>query len=196
MNMRPLGLLALLASAGSAIAQPPPSDQPRQPDPLRGPQVRDRQVPGVNGSFGEPGGDKKRFVNENRLPPRVFRDAMQPIMSPDAPENLRLTDEKRTRYQGWMDDFQKTIGEYMKQHREELGGLAGLVAQRQRAAVRLQDAASRDQPAVPAAIHERHVGHLDHHKLASPVEARLVRSAASGDVELATDLHDPMGATV
>ncbi len=120
MNIRSIAILSLLACAGVAMAQPP---SPAQSDPLRGPEVRDRQVPGVNGSFGEPGGDKKRFVNENRLPPRVFRDAMQTIMSPDAPENLRLTEEQRTRYHGWMDDFQKTVGEYMKQHREELGEL-------------------------------------------------------------------------
>ncbi len=123
MRTRPLPILALLLSAGAAIAQPPPPHDQRAPDPLRGPDVRDRQVPGVNGSFGEPGGDKKRMVNENRLPPRVFRDALGPILSPDAPENLRVTDEQRTRYQGWMDDFQKSIGAYMKEHREELGEL-------------------------------------------------------------------------
>lgn len=120
MHTRPLSILTLLLCAGTALAQP---HDPKPADALRGPAVNDRNVPGVNGSFGEPGGDKRKFVGENRLPPRVFRNALDTIMSPDAPENLRVTDEQRTRYQGWMDDFQKSVGTYMKEHRDELGDL-------------------------------------------------------------------------
>ncbi len=121
MHTRPLSILTLLLCAGAAIAQPPADPKPA--DALRGPAVNDRNVPGVNGSFGEPGGDKRKFVGENKLPPRVFRNALDTIMSPDAPENLRVTDEQRTRYQGWMDDFQKSVGAYMKEHRTELDQL-------------------------------------------------------------------------
>ncbi len=121
MHTRSLPLFALLLSAGTALAQP--AHDPKSPDPLRGPSVTDRNVPGVNGSFGEPGGSAKKFVGENRLPPRIFRNALDTIMSPDAPENLRVTDEQRTRYQGWMDDFQKSVGAYMKDHRDELNEL-------------------------------------------------------------------------
>jgi hypothetical protein len=124
--MKPISLLALvsgLALSASALAQPPQPPRGQQGDPLRGPEVRDRQVPGVNGTFGEPGGEKKRFVNENKLPPRVFRDAMETVLNPEAPENLRVSDEQRTRYRGWMDDFQKSVGAYMKEHQAELAEL-------------------------------------------------------------------------
>ena len=121
MLTRTLPLLPLLLSASTALAQP--VHDPKSPDPLRGPSVTDRNVPGVNGSFGEPGGDKKKFLGETRLPPRIFRDALDTIMSPNATENLRVTDEQRTRYQSWMDDFQKSVGAYMKDHRDELNEL-------------------------------------------------------------------------
>jgi hypothetical protein len=123
MNLRTLVLVTGLAlSLGAGALAQPPQPQP-QGDPLGGPQVRDRQVPGVNGTFGEPGGEKKRFVNENKLPPRAFRDAMETILSPEAPDNLRVTDEQRTRYRGWMDDFQKSVAAYMKEHQAELAEL-------------------------------------------------------------------------
>lgn len=106
--------------APSLRAEPPKQGQPPAPDALRGPEVRDRQVPGVEGSFGQPGGERKRLVNENRLPPRVFRDAMETVLSPEAPEHLRVSDEQRTKYRSWMDDFQKSVAAYMKEHATEL----------------------------------------------------------------------------
>ena len=122
-SLRPFALLALCGlSLGltPALFAQPPHQNPPSADALRGPEVRDRQVPGVEGSFGEAGGERKRFINENRLPPRVFRDAMETVLAPDAPESLRVTDEQRTRYRGWMDDFQKSVGAYMKEHATEL----------------------------------------------------------------------------
>lgn len=110
------GVALSLASVGFA-------EPPQQADPMRGPDVHDRQVPGVSGSFGQPGGDKRRFANENKLPPRVFRDAMETVLNPEAPDDLRVTDEQRTRYRGWMDDFQKSVQAYMKEHAGELAEL-------------------------------------------------------------------------
>jgi hypothetical protein len=108
-------------AASGALAQPPQGQRPD--DAMSGPEVHDRQVPGVNGTFGEPGGEGKRFVNENRIPPRVFRDAMETVLSPEAPDNLRVTDEQRSRYRAWMDDFQKSVAAYMKEHAGELAEL-------------------------------------------------------------------------
>jgi hypothetical protein len=120
-------LCALIALCGACFAPSllaqPPHQSPPPADALRGPEVRDRQVPGVEGSFGEAGGERKRFINENRLPPRVFRDAMETVLAPDAPESLRVTDDQRARYRTWMDDFQKSVGAYMKEHATELRDL-------------------------------------------------------------------------
>ena len=145
-------LFASLAFCGLALACTPPLlAQPRQapptpPDALRGPEVRDRQVPGVEGSFGRPGGDRKRLGNESRLPPRVFRDAMEVILAPDAPESLRASDEQRAKYQSWMDDFQKSVGAYMKEHAAELRELRKKAGEPGRPGQRGPDARNKPQP--------------------------------------------------
>lgn len=130
MTRSPLRLLCscglALSLCAVALAQPA-KDQPQR-DPLRGPQVRDRNVPGVSGSFGEPG-EKRRSMAE-RIPERVFQQAMQTIMSDDAPGAIRVSDDQRSRYESWMQEHAKSIREYQRSHSKEIAELRQLAGER------------------------------------------------------------------
>lgn len=107
---------ALLAACGlclTAAALPAHADDA----PLKGPEVKDRDVPGVEGEFG---GERRRYANEQRLPQKVFRDALETLRAPDAPADVRLTDEQAQKFQGYLVEFQKAQKDYQQQHREEV----------------------------------------------------------------------------
>lgn len=119
---RRLAAAGILLAASSLALADPPKAPPNQDPALKGPAVSDRNVPGVEGSFGSAGGDKKRPM-ENRLPPRAFRQAMDAVMAPDAPENLRVSDQQREKFEGWFKDFEKSMRTYTQEHRNELARL-------------------------------------------------------------------------
>ena len=120
---RTMQMLAAAGLAFSLLAMPAIATLDDKDAPaLKGPEVKERNVPGVEGQFGE-GMEKRRFVNENRLPPRIFREAMNSILSGSAPAEVRVGAEQRAKYESWMKDFEKQTREYMQQHREELGQL-------------------------------------------------------------------------
>lgn len=119
---RTMKMLAAAGLALSLLAVPALAMDGKDQPALKGPEVKDRNVPGVEGSFGE-GTEKRRFVNENRLPPRVFRDAMTSILSEDAPADVRVGPEQKAKYESWMKDFEKQTRDYMQQHRDEIGQL-------------------------------------------------------------------------
>lgn len=99
------------------------ADDPKAGDPgLGGPAVRDRNVPGVQGSFGEGGEAKKRY-QATRLPPNVFKDAMATIMGDDAPADVRVTDAQREKFEGWFEEFQDAARAYQKEHKQEIQDL-------------------------------------------------------------------------
>lgn len=119
---RTMYMLAAAGLAFSMLAMPAMAMDDKDQPALKGPEVKDRNVPGVEGTFGE-GAEKRRFVNENRLPPRVFREAMTSILSEDAPADVRVGPEQKAKYESWMKDFEKQTRDYMQQHREEIAQL-------------------------------------------------------------------------
>lgn len=139
--------LALALSAGTAMGQPDNRMAPDQPRAdgaggegwLGGPRVRDREVPGVHEGFGASGRELGGKGFGERIPPRVFREALQPLLADDAPENVRASAEQREKIQGIQHDFEAQMKEYVSQHREELeqlrekipgGGPAGEILKR------------------------------------------------------------------
>ncbi len=61
-------------------------------DPLKGPTVTDRGVPGTAGQFGTPVTEKK--AREREIPHRAFMDALHKALGADAPEAVRLSAEQ------------------------------------------------------------------------------------------------------
>jgi hypothetical protein len=123
MNRPTTRLLATLAACGLALAAVPARADdkavPAPADALKGPAVHDRDVPGVSGSFGEAGPEKRKMAEE-RIPPRVFREAMQPLLDDDAPAELRLDADKKARFRSMIEGFEGEVREYMKAHRDEV----------------------------------------------------------------------------
>lgn len=99
---------------------PPPADPANAP--LGGPEVKDRDVPGVAGSFGNDTEAQRRKL-AGRIPPRAMREAIGVVMSEDAPEEIRATPEQREKIRGYFDEFQKSVRDFVRDHREEIEAL-------------------------------------------------------------------------
>lgn len=111
------GVWVLVAAAG--LAMPALADDPKTGGSLGGPAVQDRNVPGVAGQFGE-GMEGKKRGQAMRLPPQVFRDAMNAVMGDDAPADVRVSAEQREKFEGWFDEFQDSVRAYQREHRAEI----------------------------------------------------------------------------
>lgn len=121
--MKRMSFAAWMAAAACGLTGGVLADEPKDGDPgLRGPAVRDRNVPGVEGSFGE-GAEGKKRSQAMRLPPNVFREAMETIMGEDAPENVRVTPAQREKFEGWFQEFQESARQYQRAHRQEIQDL-------------------------------------------------------------------------
>lgn len=121
-------VLAVVLAAGTlgpatAWAQsdaPPPADP--MGSPLGGPEVKDRDVPGVAGSFGNDAeGQRRKFAD--RVPARAMREAIGVVMSENAPEDIRATPEQREKIRACYEEFQKSLRDFVRDHREELEDL-------------------------------------------------------------------------
>lgn len=117
--LRPAAV-CVIALAGFAASMPALAlvDDP-EPGALRGPEVKDRVVPGVDGRFTS-GKDPNRRAYGDRIPPNVFRRAMDVILAPDAPSDLRLDDAKREEFIGLVQSFEKETRAYQTAHRDEI----------------------------------------------------------------------------
>lgn len=115
MRVMVCGAWVIVAAAG--LAMPALGDDAK--DALGGPAVQDRNVPGVAGSFGE-GVEGKKRTQAMRLPPQVFRESMNAVMGDDAPADVRVTAEQREKFEGWFDEFQDSVREYQRTHRQEI----------------------------------------------------------------------------
>jgi hypothetical protein len=107
---------ALLWIAGSATGQSAtekPADEPR----LKGPEVKERAVPGVVNSFGQ--SQEGRRMAE-RIPPEVLREAFGVLTRDDAPEAIRATPEQEEQFRTVTDELRTASRKYMAEHREEL----------------------------------------------------------------------------
>lgn len=114
-----IAVLAIAALTAAAAGQPRPAEQP---DPLSGPKVRGRDVPGVEGRFGgEPAGPQRA---RRALPVRVFEEALGALRGPEAPADLRLSVEQEERVDALLEDYRARVRAYLREHRGELGGAA------------------------------------------------------------------------
>lgn len=115
-----LALAAGLATVAAAGAQTQADNQPPEhPAPLGGPEVKQRQVPGVHGAFGAERDGRGRMAAE-RIPPRVMRGALGAIMDEEAPDEIRATDEQRDRIREIYRGFEDQVSEYLESHRAQL----------------------------------------------------------------------------
>lgn len=114
------GVLVLAAGfalglSSPALADPNNAGQP----PLGGPRVKDNRAPGAEGRFG--GGDNTNKARLNpRLDIRMYREALRKALGPDAPENVRMSDDQRSKVQAIVQGFEGQMRAYMDQHKEEL----------------------------------------------------------------------------
>lgn len=126
-----LSTFALAFAVGAyALAQPDrtePATKPPAPEPpLGGPSVTPRDVPGVQGQFGNsPEGTRRRMAE--RIPARVLRQALEAAIGEDAPEDVRATEEQWSKIEGIQRDFQQRVREFVREHREELVELRGSI---------------------------------------------------------------------
>lgn len=110
--------LAVAAWAGPDKAQ---DNSSKNQDPLSGPKVESREVPGVDGQFGEGRRDKMR--SGERVPTRMFMGAIRSLESPETPEDLRLTDEQRDEIRDIAEEFRGAMQAFRAEHRDELQAL-------------------------------------------------------------------------
>ncbi len=116
---RSVVLLVLAAGTVAGMTSAALADEP----PLKGPSVKERNVPGVDGRFGEGQSESARRAGSDRLPPRAFRDALDTVLSPDAPADIRASDSQREAIEAMISDFEQQSRAYMQQHRDKLQAL-------------------------------------------------------------------------
>lgn len=85
-----VSIVAMVLACGLAA---PAWGQAEAGQPLQGPKVVDRDVPGTKGEFGTPQTDKKS--REREIPHRAFMEALKRATGPDAAEGVRLSDAQR-----------------------------------------------------------------------------------------------------
>jgi hypothetical protein len=106
---------AILGITGITLGQA--ELRPGEP-PLGGPRVKDREVPGVREAFAE--GSGGRFMQRERLPLPVFVEAVRSLQSPDAPAEVRLSQEQESTIRGLVTEFERQAREYRAAHRDDL----------------------------------------------------------------------------
>ena len=102
--------LALALSVGAAHAMA------FEPDPLKGPKVKDSGVPGEDRKFG--GGGDGKFDKENILPHRLFMRSME-VLRGEKAGALRLSEDQSKQIKAVEDDFAKVMDAYRAEHRDE-----------------------------------------------------------------------------
>lgn len=107
---------SLLFAAGAALGQTSEAKQADEPV-LKGPQVKERSVPGVVNTFGQ-GGEARRMAE--RIPPEVLREALGVLTREDAPPELRATEEQKQQFTTITDELRSAVRAYMAEHRDEL----------------------------------------------------------------------------
>jgi hypothetical protein len=121
---RSLLLAAVLFSgvlgAGSPLLAQGERSKDSAPPALKGPEVSDRNVPGATPDFGM-GANGRRFAE--RLPPDVFRRAVGVLMGPDAPEDIRASEELQATIKAHIDGFEASVRKFRRDNAKELEAL-------------------------------------------------------------------------
>ena len=134
LNAKLVGL-AVVVMAGTALGQ---GDKP-----LSGPPVKQDRPAGLGGQFAEGKGDRKGPMTE-RVPMRLYAQAIDKLRGEDAPAGLRLTPEQDKQIAAIEDDFKETMRAYIQKARPAAGQ-----GQRKR------PLAGGDEPMTPEAQAER-----------------------------------------
>lgn len=106
---------ALIAALSSgALAQNEPS-KGSPAAPLSGPGVKDRDVPGTAGRFGEREGGK---FAQREIPHRAFMEALRQAIGPEAPVDIRVSAEQQDKIRTLDREFAESMREFMKANPE------------------------------------------------------------------------------
>ncbi len=112
-----IGVAAAMAMlAGAAFGQ---GDMP-----LSGPQVKQDRPAGLGGQFAEGKEDRKGPITE-RVPMRLYVQAIDKLRGDDAPADLRLTEDQSTKIRAIETEFRQSMQAYMQKARQEGGGQGG-----------------------------------------------------------------------
>lgn len=125
------GLISALAGTlvyaaictGTAAAQN--SDQTKPNDPaqtLKGPDVKDRDVPGSKSSFGDSQMDPAKG-RERPVPHMMFMAALRSLTGDDVPKDLHATQDQADTIKSLDQDFRDARRAYMKEHADEIRDL-------------------------------------------------------------------------
>lgn len=121
------GVLALSLLAGQALAQP--SDRPgKGGDPLKGPPVKDRGVPGEPRRLSGGGGGDRRENVKRDLPHPVFMRAFEALRGDSVAEGLRLTEAQEDSIRVLNAEYLEEMDTYREKHKDEVKALRGDLA--------------------------------------------------------------------
>lgn len=133
-RLRSLTIAAILALAGAstpfAIADDtkPADATTSSDDALKGPEVKDRNVPGGRSTFGRGQGDRRR---DGTGGPMVMLRVLRSLNSEQAPEEVRASPEQADEIKSILDDFREDQKAFRDEHADEIKTLrekAGLPA--------------------------------------------------------------------
>lgn len=131
--IRTLTLAAILALAGSTapivVADDKPADTTQsKDDALKGPEVKDRDVPGGRSSFGGENADRRR---DGRGGPMIMLRVLRSLGSEEAPDEVRASPEQADEIRGIVEEFRDEQKAFRDEHQDEIKTLrekAGLPA--------------------------------------------------------------------
>lgn len=109
--------LSMGLAGGTASAQE--SDAPL----LRGPEVSERDTPGVVGAYVDGGGADRMMVNRRPIPLPVYFEALRSLNGEDAEEELRLGETQIAGIRSELRRFREDLGVFLEGHGEEIRGL-------------------------------------------------------------------------
>jgi hypothetical protein len=112
--MRIIVVGAVWAMASGALGQDAP---------LKGPTVTQDRPAGLGAQFAEGKEDRKGPMNE-RIPMRVYAQAVEKLRGDEVPEGLRLTADQDAKIHAIESEFRATMQEYMRNAREQQGANA------------------------------------------------------------------------
>jgi hypothetical protein len=130
---RPFAAAVLLTAAGvmacsiispplawAASAKPAAPAAPARDPALSGPRVTDREAPAVNNTFD--GGSRPRDYGRE-IPMNVYGDLLKSTLGPEAPENVRASEDQSKQIRQIIEEFTRTQREFGRKNREQLEAL-------------------------------------------------------------------------
>lgn len=106
-----LAVAATLLAGHATLAEPDSTV-------LGGPEVEQRDVPGVQQQFGQ--STMRQRGGEDRIPLRALRDAVGSLTGDDTLAELRISAEQEETIRAMVTDFQQQRRGFMQEHRDEL----------------------------------------------------------------------------